>query len=125
MNLRTALIVLGVTALSATGYAQDAEKGAIVFKKCAICHTVEDTTNKVGPTLKGLIGRKAASVQGYKYSVAMLAKGGEGLIWDEANLAVYLPDPKKFVPGTKMAFPGLKNPEDAANLIAFLKTKPM
>lgn len=125
MNLRAILAVLGLIGLSATSYAQDAEKGATVFKKCMICHTADDMSNKVGPSLKGLVGRKAASVQGYKYSDAMLAKAAEGLIWDETTLAAYLPDPKKFVPGTKMAFPGLKNPEDVANLIAFLKTKTM
>jgi cytochrome c len=62
-------------------------------------------------------------MDGYKYSAAMLAKGAEGVVWDEATLAVYLPNPKGFVPGTKMAFNGVKKPDDVANLIAFLKTK--
>ena len=126
MKIRIILAALGLIGLNTASYSQDAEKGAIVFKKCMVCHTIEDeTTKKLGPSLKGLVGRKAASVEGYKYSNAMLAKAAEGVIWDEATLAVYLPDPKGFVPGTKMAFPGLKNPEDVANLIAFLKTKGM
>ena len=125
MQIRIILAVLGLIVLSTAGYAQDAEKGAKVFKKCMACHTVEDMTNKVGPSLKGIVGRKAASVEGYKYSDAMLAKAAEGVIWDEATLTAYLPDPKGFVPGTKMAFPGLKNPEEVANLIAFLKTAGM
>jgi len=79
--------------------------------------------NKVGPSLKGLVGRKAATVDGFKYSQGMLAKGAGGVVWDEATLTTYLPDPKGFVPGTKMAFNGVKKPDDVANLIAFLKTK--
>jgi cytochrome c len=120
-----ALGLMGLMGLSTASYSQDAEKGAIVFKKCMVCHTIEGTAKKLGPSLQGIVGRKAASVEGYKYSDAMLTKAAEGVIWDEATLTAYLPDPKKFVPGTKMAFPGLKNPEDVANLIAFLKTKGM
>jgi cytochrome c len=102
----------------------DAEKGAKVFAKCKACHENEKGVNKVGPTLKGVVGRKAASIEGYKYSEAMLAKGAEGVVWDEATLAVYLPDPKAFVPKTKMAFAGLKKPEDVADIIAYLKAHP-
>lgn len=124
MKIRIILAALGLMGLSTASYAQDAEKGAKVFNKCMACHTIEDK-NKVGPSLHGIVGRKAASVEGFKYSDAMLAKGAEGVIWDEATLAAYLPDPKAFVPGTKMTFPGLKNPEDVANVIAYLKTKGM
>lgn len=101
-----------------------AEKGEAVFAKCKACHEVEKGINKVGPTLKGVVGRKAASVEGYKYSEAMAAKGAEGVVWDEATLATYLADPKAFVPKTKMAFAGLKKPEDVADVIAYLKTHP-
>jgi len=102
----------------------DAAKGEKVFAKCKACHEVEKGVNKVGPTLKGLVGRKAASVEGYKYSEAMLAKGTEGIVWDEATLAAYLPDPKAYVPKTKMAFAGLKKPEEVADIIAYLKAHP-
>lgn len=102
----------------------DAAAGEKVFAKCKACHEVEKGVNKVGPTLKGLVGRKAASVPDYKYSEAMLAKGAEGVVWDEATLTAYLPDPKAFVPKTKMAFAGLKKPEDVANVIAYLKAHP-
>jgi cytochrome c len=102
----------------------DAAKGEKVFLKCKACHENEKGVNKVGPTLKGVVGRKAASVEGYKYSEAMIAKGAEGIMWDEATLAVYLPDPKAFVPKTKMAFAGLKKPEDVADIIAYLKAHP-
>ena len=102
----------------------DAAKGEKVFAKCKACHEVEKGVNKVGPTLKGLVGRKAASVEGYKYSEAMIAKGAEGVVWDEATLTAYLPDPKGFVPKTKMAFAGLKKPEEVADVIAYLKAHP-
>lgn len=102
----------------------DAEKGAKVFVKCKACHENEKGVNKIGPTLKGVVGRKTASVEGYKYSQAMIDKGAAGQVWDEATLAAYLPDPKAFVPGTKMAFAGLKKPEDVADIIAFLKAHP-
>jgi len=127
MKTRTILAALGLMGLLSTAsYPQDAEKGATVFKKCMVCHTIEEGgAKKLGPSLKGIVGRKAASVEGYKYSDAMLAKAAEGVVWDEATLTAYLPDPRKFVPGTKMAFPGLKNPEEVADIIAFLKTKGM
>ena len=115
-----AMIVFGAPAL-AEG---DVEKGEKVFTKCKTCHDIEKGVNKVGPTLKGLVGRKGAAVADYKYSEAMLAKAAEGLVWDEATLAAYLPDPKAFVPKTKMVFAGLKKAEDVEHLIAFLKANP-
>jgi cytochrome c len=102
----------------------DAAAGEKVFAKCKACHEVEKGVNKVGPTLKGIVGRAAASVPDYKYSEAMLVKGAEGLVWTEENLTAYLPDPKAYVPKTKMAFAGLKKPEDVANIIAYLKANP-
>jgi cytochrome c len=102
----------------------DAAAGEKVFAKCKACHENVKGVNKVGPTLKGVVGRKAASVADYKYSEAMIAKGAEGVVWDEATLTAYLPDPKGFVPKTKMAFAGLKKPEDVANVIAYLKAHP-
>jgi cytochrome c len=124
MKFKGFLAALGLMGLSASSYAQDADNGAKVFKKCMACHAI-DEKNKIGPSLKGIVGRKAATVEGFKYSDAMLAKGAEGVVWDEATLAAYLPDPKAWVPGTKMAFPGLKKPEEVTDLIAFLKTKAM
>ncbi len=100
----------------------DAAKGKKVFNKCKACHYADKKKNKVGPYLVGVVGRKAASVEGFKYSKAMKAKGAEGLVWTEENLDKYLTAPKKFVPGNKMAFAGLKKAEDRANVIAYLKT---
>lgn len=102
----------------------DAASGEKIFIKCKACHENEQGVNKIGPTLKGIVGRKTASIADFKYSDAMAAKGAEGQVWDEATLAAYLPDPKAYVPGTKMAFAGLKNPQEVADIIAYLKTKP-
>jgi cytochrome c len=106
---------------AATG---DAVAGAVVFKKCAACHIAVEAKNKVGPHLVGIVGRKAGSAEGFKYSEAMAAKGTEGMIWDEANITAYLKDPKGFVPKNKMAFAGLKADADIVNVIAYLKADP-
>lgn len=98
----------------------DPVAGAKVFKQCAACHTATEAKNKVGPTLMGIIGRPVASVADYKYSPAMTTFG-QGKVWSEEELAAYLPKPKDLVPGTKMAFAGLKKPDDIANVIAYLK----
>jgi len=117
--------VAAVMLASAPAFADgDAANGEKVFIKCKACHENEQGVSKIGPTLKGIVGRKTASIDGYSYSDAMKAKGAAGQVWDEATLAAYLPDPKAYVPGTKMAFAGLKNPQEVADVIAYLKTKP-
>lgn len=102
----------------------DAAAGKIVYKKCMACHTADKEQNKVGPHQVAIVGRKAAAVEGFKYSEAMIAKGAEGLVWDEANIAAYMKDPKGFIPGNKMAFAGLKDDKEIADLIAYLKADP-
>jgi cytochrome c len=101
----------------------DATKGQAAFRVCSACHTADAATNKVGPYLKGVVGRKTASAEGYNYSAAMKAKGDAGLVWTEENLDAYLTNPRGFVPNNKMAFAGVKKPEDRADIIAYLKTK--
>ena len=96
----------------------DAERGKIVFKKCKACHLVDKEKNRIGPHLVGLFGRDAGSLKGYRYSKAM--KAAE-IVWEEETLDAYLKAPRKYVKGTKMAFAGLKKPEDRAALIAYLK----
>ncbi len=102
--------------------AGDPAAGKKVFNKCKACHFADKEKNKVGPYLKGVVGRKAAAVEGFKYSEAMKAKAAEGLVWTEENLKAYLAAPKKFVPGNKMAFVGLKKDKDIADVIAYLKS---
>lgn len=115
----------GTTLIAAASVAQaaDVDAGEKVFKKCAACHAVgEGAKNKVGPQLNDLFGRSAGGVEDYKYSKAMLAKGEEGLVWDDETVAAYLAAPRKYIKGTKMAFAGLKKDEDLADVIAYLKT---
>lgn len=122
MKLRIALAALALLAAAAPAAlaAGDAEKGKVVFKRCAVCH--DPKTNKVGPHLGGVVGRKAGSLADYRYSDAMKKKGDEGLVWTEENIASYLKDPKAFVPGNKMVFVGLKNDDDIANVVAYLNS---
>jgi len=115
-------MLLGATMIAAAGAAQaaDAAAGAAVFRKCQSCHSATKPGNRVGPSLMNLLGRPVASAEKFRYSRAMTAFGA-GKVWDEAILAEYLAAPRDVVPGTTMAFPGLKTPEDIANVIAYLK----
>ncbi|HPG89464.1 MAG TPA: cytochrome c family protein [Hyphomicrobium sp.] len=109
-----------VAAMPIAAHAADAEAGKAVFGKCKACHqTGPGAKNAVGPHLDGVLGRKAGSAEGFKYSEAL---ANSGITWDEANLHEWLKDPKKKVPGNKMVFMGLKDDADVDNLIAFLKT---
>jgi cytochrome c len=99
--------------------AADVEAGKAVFKRCQICHRIEaGAPASLGPNLHGLFGRKAGSLEGYDYSEAMK---NSGVVWDDDTLRKYLGDPKSFIPGNKMAFPGLKNETELDNLLAYLK----
>ena len=116
-----AAIVAAAGLVSAPAFAEgDAAKGQRVFNtQCRTCHKVEkDASSPVGPTLNGLFGRKAGTLAGFEYSDAMK---NSGITWDDATLAEYLKDPKAKVPGTKMAFVGLKNPAQVEDLVAYLK----
>lgn len=97
----------------------DAAAGKKVYNKCKACHALVEGKNRVGPSLYKIIGRPAGSIEGFKYSKAMKESG---LTWDEETLAKYLTKPKELVPGTRMAFPGLRKEADLENIIAYLKS---
>lgn len=112
-------ITLLVVACSGEVRAQDAVAGEKVFAVCKACHQIgENAKNVVGPTLNGLIGRKAGSVPGYSYSVA---NKDSGITWEESTFREYIKDPKAKIPGTKMIYAGLKDEKRTTDLIAFLK----
>ncbi len=124
MKMRVLLAVLAVAALPGLAHADgDAAKGEKVFRKCKACHVADAQKNRVGPYLLGVVGRKAASVEGYHYSDAMKAEGAKGVVWDEKTLDTYLANPKAMVPGTKMTFVGLHKEDDRQDVIAYLKSK--
>ncbi len=96
------------------------EKGERVAKKCGACHAFESGgANKVGPPLYGIVGKAKAAASGFGYSSAITEKGGE---WTFDNLDGFLAAPKKWLPGTSMAFAGIKKPEQRADLIAYLRS---
>ncbi len=100
--------------------AGDAANGEKIFKRCGACHVLDDKTNRIGPHLGGVVGRTAGTVEGFKYSDSMIQHGKDGLVWTNETLDAYLTDPKAYVPKNKMAFPGLKKPEERADVIAYL-----
>jgi cytochrome c len=113
------LIAVGL--LSSQAFAAgDAAKGKTVFARCAVCHNVEkDGGNGVGPNLFGIEGRKSATVDGFSYSGPMKAAN---LTWTDDNLAKWAAGPAKMVPGTKMAFGGIAQKTQIADLVAYLDT---
>ncbi len=99
----------------------DADAGSKIFKKCQACHSIEKGgVNKVGPNLWGVVGRPKASHEGFNYSDAMKAKGGD---WTLTDLAAFVHNPKEYVPGTKMLFPGVKDSTDLSDLLAYLDSQ--
>ena len=114
-------LLAGIPAAHADG---DAALGKKVFNRCMACHDATTDHDKVGPHLLGVVGRTAGTAQSFNYSQAMKDAGAGGLVWDEANLALYLRAPKQKVPGNKMGFNGLTSDADIANVIAYLKADP-
>jgi cytochrome c len=111
-------VLLLVASIASPGYAQDAGHGESVFKACAVCHAT-DHTNRIGPSLEGIIGRKAGTAPGFRYSRAMK---NSDVVWGEKTLDAFLESPQGAVPGTIMPYAGLKGTTDRADLIAYLLT---
>ena len=113
------LLALAVAlAAAAPATAQDIAAGKRSFAKCRACHSLEAGKNVIGPSLHGLFGRKAGSVDGFSYTKA---NEESGIVWDDESLFAYLENPAKAIPGTKMVFPGIKSEKERRDLIAYLK----
>jgi cytochrome c len=113
---QSGMTVLVLAVLTSASYAADAAHGKIVFQTCAACHS--EKPDAIGPSLRGVYGRKAGSLEDFRYSNAMTRAN---IIWDEANLREYIKDPQAKVPGNRMPFGGLDNPADIDDVIAYLK----
>ncbi|MBI1207087.1 MAG: c-type cytochrome [Azospirillum sp.] len=98
--------------------AGDVEAGGKVFRACAACHAMEPGKHRLGPSLAGVIGRAAGTAEAFRYSKAMEESG---VVWTEDALALYLTKPSAFIKGNRMAFPGLRKPDDIADVIAWIK----
>jgi cytochrome c len=99
--------------------AADAGAGEGLWRQCQACHALEQGVNGVGPYMYGVVGRAKHSVDGFNYSDALLAMEGD---WTPENLNDFLESPRTYVPGTAMAYNGMRKIEDRANLIAYLAT---
>src|SRR6188508_845268 len=116
---RAAIAAVALSLASIAAQAQDLAAGEQSFKKCLPCHAVGDgAANKVGPQLNGLDGRTAGTAANYSYSDA---NKNSGMVWNEASFKEYIVSPMAKIPGTKMAFPGIKNETEVGNLWAYLK----
>ncbi len=120
-----AVAVFGMLAAGAAAAQDgDAAKGEKVFRKCAVCHTVDpEKPSGAGPNLHGVVGRTTGTLEGFKYSDTMVEAGEAGHVWTPEELDKYLENPKEALPGNKMLFAGLKKPEDRADVIAYLETQ--
>ena len=116
-----ALIALVMTTGGALAQG-DVALGELIFEdRCTSCHVVGEGT-KNGPPLNDLINRPAASIEGFVYSDAMVEAGQAGVIWDIDTLSKFITKPRSVVNGSTMSFTGLRNPDDVANLVAYLAT---
>lgn len=118
--LRITALVMFAAMAAGSAQAADAGAGKTVFNRCAICHSnVKGAPNKIGPNLFGIVGRKAGLTPNFSYSGAMK---NSGITWNAAKLDLYLTHPAQVVPGTRMAFAGIANAQQRADLIAYLAT---
>ncbi|MCL9999622.1 MAG: cytochrome c family protein [Erythrobacter sp.] len=106
--------------LEYASFTGDAAAGEKVFAACRTCHVFDDGVNRVGPSLHKIVGRKSGSVAGFAYSDA---NKNSGITWTPQILFEYLKDPKAYIPGTKMNFPGVKDDQKRADLVAYLEAQ--
>lgn len=99
------------------GLTGDPEAGRRVFARCRTCHVLDQGVNRVGPSLYGIFGREAGTVEGFRYSDA---NSNSGITWSQEVMFEYLENPREYMPGTIMAFPGLRGEQDRADVIAYI-----
>lgn len=117
--LLKSLLAAAIAVAATDAFAGDPEAGAKVFKKCQACHAVgEGATNKVGPELNGIFGRAAGSVPDYNYTDA---NRNSGIVWSPEIFTEYIKSPRTYIPGTSMAFAGLKKDQEIEDIIAYLQ----
>jgi cytochrome c len=114
LSIITALPLLAC----APAFAADAEHGRQLFLQCAACHGDHGQGSDNGPPLVGVVGRKAASIEDFRYSPAMKRSG---IVWDDTALGAFINDPQGKVKGTRMPFDGVKDAKDVADLVDYLK----
>ena len=123
--LKRIILALAISGgpVSAAELIGDADKGEIVFRKCSGCHEVGvSARNRIGPELNWIFGRRAAAEKdGFFYSKGLARMGTDGLVWEFKTLDAYLENPKALVTGTRMNFSGLKDPQDRADVLAYLR----
>jgi cytochrome c len=110
-------VAAGAGSIVVAGFTGTEAAGARIFAQCRTCHAVDEGVNRVGPSLHGIIGRTAGQVAGYNYSTA---NKNSGKVWDNETMFAYLENPRAYIPGTKMAFVGLRDPQQRADVIAYL-----
>jgi len=119
--LRTAIAIAALMLSAGGAWAEgDAALAPAAFERCAGCHAVGNEAAKTGPSLNNVIGRPAATLEGFTYSPAMLEAGQAGVVWDVETLSKFITKPRSVVNGSNMAFTGLRNPDDVASVIAYL-----
>ena len=123
MRISTAFAATLLMLPAAGAFAQgDAEAGQRVFNQCRACHTInEGGRSGVGPNLHGVVNRAAGTREGFRYSANLREQATAGLIWDEATLTRYLTNPKDVLPQGSMSFAGLRQPQQVADVIAYLR----
>jgi len=116
----TAIFLACCLALALAGQASAADpaKGKRVFNKCKACHSLQAGQKRIGPSLHGVFGRTSGTAKGFNFSSAMKKAA---IVWDEKTMDTYIAKPRQLVKGTRMAFPGINNPAERADLIAYLK----
>jgi len=117
--LLLAIALTGPAADASAGPAGDPTRGEQIYGRCFACHAID--RDRTGPRHAGLFGRRAGSIAGFPYSQAMRKAGANGLVWNEDTLDAFLKNPVKLVPGTRMTYAGIADPQDRRDLIAYLK----